>query len=56
MLARIHPYRNDPTNPNFALQQSALHEGYNRKTAETKFEFCPPKATQLGRGQAPRLA
>jgi hypothetical protein len=54
LLARIHRYRNDP-NGVFALQQYALHEGYNYKTAESKFAPCAVLGKEVGRGDVTPL-
>lgn len=49
LLARIHRYRND-ANETYALQQYALHEGYNYRTAESKFPTCAVLPKDVGRG------
>ncbi|MDB5295216.1 MAG: hypothetical protein JWO31_1199, partial [Phycisphaerales bacterium] len=54
LLARIHPFRNDP-NGRFALQQFALHEGFNFIKAERDLPRCPVLAKEVGRGDVTPL-
>lgn len=54
MLARIHRYRYEPNNQ-FALQQFALHEGVNFKTAETDLSRCEILAPEVGLGDVKPL-
>lgn len=54
LLARIHRYRNEP-NETFALQQYALHEGYNYKTAESRFPTSLDLPKDVGRGDVTPL-
>jgi molybdopterin/thiamine biosynthesis adenylyltransferase len=49
LLARIHPYRNEP-NDRFAVQRLALHEGHTFRDSESNLPACPVLSREVGRG------
>jgi molybdopterin/thiamine biosynthesis adenylyltransferase len=49
LLARIHPYRNEP-NDRFAAQRIALHEGHTFRDSESSLPVCPVLSKEVGRG------